>query len=111
MSRPESLRADIKKLNDRMWAEAQPLEKQLRELEAEYQAARRRPVTDVVARGVAALLESRIRAATDQLNAVYDEWAKNLMYFAPPPSATAGDWTDQIVWPSSMAPELRTYLR
>jgi hypothetical protein len=51
MSTPENYLLTIGARNDRMRAQAKPLEKQLRDLDTEYQAASRRPITDVVSPG------------------------------------------------------------
>jgi RNA polymerase sigma factor FliA len=51
MSTPENYLLTIGARNDRIRAQAKPLEKQLRDLDTEYQAASRRPITDVVSPG------------------------------------------------------------
>ena len=85
MSTMENYWLTISALNTRMWAQAKPLEKQLRDLDTEYQAASRRPVTDVVSRGVATLLLARMNTTADKLNAVYDDWQRTLSLITPPP--------------------------
>lgn len=85
MSTFENYLSTINALNNRMWAMAKPLEKELRSLETEYKAAISRPVTDVVARGASAMLGTRINGAAAKLNNVYDEWQRNLSFITPPP--------------------------
>ena len=107
-------------MNERMWSEARPLEKQLRDLEAEYQAASRRLITDVVSRGVVAILATRINATADKLNAVYDNWRRNLSLMTPPPPTvdpnafpppkSPGKLSAKIPWPKDVPPEVRRYL-
>lgn len=120
MSTIENYFSAIRALNDRMWAQAKPLEKQLRDLDTEYQAAIRRPVTDVVARGAAALLLPRITATAAKLNAVYDDWQRNLSLITPPPPTinpntfpppkSPGKLSDKIPWPKDVPLEVRRQL-
>ena len=85
MSTIENYLLTVSALHTRMWAQAKPLEKRLRDLDTEYQAASRRPITDVVSRGAAAILLTQINATTGQLNAVYDDWQRTLSLMTPPP--------------------------
>ncbi|MFO1419931.1 MAG: hypothetical protein U1F59_03065 [Candidatus Competibacteraceae bacterium] len=120
MSTIENYFSAIRALNDRMWAQAKPLEKQLRDLDTEYQAAIRRPVTDVVSRGAAALLLPRITATAAKLNAVYDDWQRNLSLITPPPPTinpnafpppkSPGKLSDKIPWPKDVPLEVRRQL-
>lgn len=120
MSTPENYLLAIGALNDRMWAQAKPLEKQLRDLDTEYQGASRRPIADVASRGVAALLLSRINATADKLNAVYDDWQRNLSLITPPPPTldpnafppprSPGKLSAKIPWPQGVPPEVRRRL-
>jgi hypothetical protein len=120
MSTLENYLQAVGAMNERMWAQAKPLEKQLRMLEAEYQAASRRPVTDVISRGAAAILATRINAAVDQLNAVYDSWWRSLSVMTPPPPTVdpnafpppkpPGNLSAKIPWPKDIPPEVRRYL-
>jgi hypothetical protein len=111
MSTPENDLRVVGAMNERMWTQAEPLEKQLRKLEAEYQAARQRPITDVIARGAAALLETQINALVRKLNTVYEEWQRNLTLIAPPPSRnSASHWTSKIPWPKAVPPDVRKQL-
>jgi len=120
MSTIENYFSAIQALNDRMWAQAKPLEKQLRDLDTEYQAAIRLPVTDVVSRGAAALLLPRINATAAKLNAVYDDWQRNLSLITPPPPTinpnafpppkSPGKLSDKIPWPKDVPLEVRRQL-
>lgn len=120
MSTIENYFLAISALNNRMWAQAKPLEKQLRDLDTEYQAAIRRPVTDVVSRGAAALLVSRINTTAGKLNAVYDDWQRNLSLITPPPPTidpkafpppkSPGKPSDKIPWPKDVPLEVRRQL-
>jgi hypothetical protein len=120
MSTIENYFLAISALNNRMWAQAKPLEKQLRDLDTEYQAAIRRPVTDVVSRGAAALLVSRINTTVGKLNAVYDDWQRNLSLITPPPPTidpkafpppkSPGKLSDKIPWPKDVPLEVRRQL-
>src|SRR5262245_37102265 len=85
MSTQENYWLTIGALNTRMWAQAKPLEKQLRDLDTQYQAALQRPITDVISRGMAALLVPQINVTADKLNAVYDDWQRTLSLITPPP--------------------------
>jgi hypothetical protein len=106
--------------NERMWAQAKPLEKRLRDLDAEYQIARRRPITDVVSRGAAAILLPRIMDTADKLNAVYDDWRRNLSLITPPPPTidpkafpppkSPGKLSAKIPWPKDTPAEVRRQL-
>jgi hypothetical protein len=112
MSRPEEYLRLLGVVNDRMWAQIEPLEKQLRSLDAEYQAASRRPVVDVVSRGAAALLTPKIDTVAAKLNQLYDEWKMLIVNLgpAPPVAKSAGDWTNQIPWPKAVPPEVKRYV-
>lgn len=120
MSTFENYLLTISTMNNRMWAQAKPLEKQLRDLDTEYQAASRRPITDVVSRGAAAMLLSRINATAGKLNAVYDEWQRNLSLITPPPPTidpkafppprSPGKLSAKIPWPNDIPLEVRRQL-
>lgn len=120
MSTLENYLQTVGAMNERMWAQARPLEKQLRDLDAEYQAASRRPIADVVSRGAAAILLSRINATADKLNAVYDDWRRNLSLItrppptidpnAFPPPRAPGKLSAKIPWPKDVPPEVRRQL-
>ena len=120
MSTLENYVLTVAALNNRMWAQVGPLEKQLRDLDAEYQIASRRPITDVVSRGAAALLVSRINAAAGKLNAAHDEWQRNLSLITPPPPTISpntfppppspGKLSAKIPWPRDLPPEVRRQL-
>ena len=120
MSTLENYLQTISTMNNRMWAQAKPLEKQLRDLDTEYQAASRRPITDVVSRGAAAMLLSRINATAGKLNAVYDDWQRNLSLITPPPPTidpkafppqrSPGKLSAKIPWPNDVPLEVRRQL-
>lgn len=120
MSTIENYLSTIRATNDRMWAQVKPLEKQLRDLDTEYQAAIRRPITDVVSRGAAALLLTRINATVDKINAVYDDWQRTLSLITPPPPTinpntfppprSPGKLSDKIPWPKDVPLEVRRQL-
>jgi hypothetical protein len=120
MSTFENYLLTISTMNNRMWAQAKPLEKQLRDLDTEYQAASRRPITDVVSRGAAAMLLSRINATAGKLNAVYDDWQRNLSLITPPPPTidpkafppprSPGKLSAKIPWPNDIPLEVRRQL-
>jgi hypothetical protein len=120
MSTLENYLLTISTMNNRMWAQAKPLEKQLRDLDTEYQAASRRPITDVVSRGAAAMLLSRINATAGKLNAVYDDWQRNLSLITPPPPTidpkafppprSPGKLSAKIPWPNDVPLEVRRQL-
>lgn len=120
MSTIENYLSTIRATNDRMWAQVKPLEKQLRDLDTEYQAAIRRPITDVVSRGAAALLLSRINATVAKINAVYDDWQRTLSLITPPPPTinpntfppprSPGKLSDKIPWPKDVPLEVRRQL-
>ena len=120
MSTIENYLLTVSALNTRMWAQAKPLEKQLRDLDTEYQAASRRSIMDVVSRGTAAMLLARINATTDKLNAVYDDWQRTLSLMTPPPPTinpntfppprTPGKLSARIPWPQDIPPEVRRQL-
>lgn len=120
MSTIENYLSTIRTTNDRMWAQVKPLEKQLRDLDTEYQAAIRRPITDVVSRGAAALLLSRINATVAKLNAAYDDWQRTLSLITPPPPTinpntfppprSPGKLSDKIPWPKDVPLEVRRQL-
>lgn len=120
MSTIENYLSTIRATNDRMWAQVKPLEKQLRDLDTEYQAAIRRPITDVVSRGVTALLLSRINATVAKINAVYDDWQRTLSLITPPPPTinpntfppprSPGKLSDKIPWPKDVPLEVRRQL-
>ncbi|HOW75307.1 MAG TPA: hypothetical protein P5102_08020 [Candidatus Competibacteraceae bacterium] len=111
MSTPENYLRAVVAMNERMWPQAESLQKQLQKLESEYQAARQRPITDVIARGVAALLEAQINDVVRKLNTVYEEWQRNLTLIAPPPSKNpASNWTSKIPWPKAVPPDVRKQL-
>jgi hypothetical protein len=120
MSTLENYLQTISTMNNRMWAQAKPLEKQLRDLDIEYQAASRRPITDVVSRGAAAMLLSRINATAGKLNAVYDDWQRNLSLITPPPPTidpkafppprSPGKLSAKIPWPNDVPLEVRRQL-
>ncbi len=120
MSTLENYLLTIGTLNNRMWAQAKPLEKQLRDLDTEYQVASRRPITDVVSRGAVAILLSRINATAGMLNAVYDDWQRNLSLITPPPPTidpnafppprSPGKLSAKIPWPKDVPPEVRRQL-
>ncbi len=120
MSTIENYLSTIRATNDRMWAQVKPLEKQLRDLDTEYQAAIRRPITDVVSRGAAALLLSRINATVAKINAVYDDWQRTLSLITPPPPTinpntfppprSPGKLSDKIPWPQGIPLEVRRQL-
>src|SRR4051812_14509730 len=101
MSTIEDYLRAVGAVNERMWAQAAPLEAQLPKLEAEYRLLRQRPVADVLARGSAAILEPQIQAAAKKLNKVYEEWRLAILLIgAPPaPAKSAVHWTSQIPWP------------
>lgn len=120
MSTIENYLSTIRATNDRMWAQVKPLEKQLRDLDTEYQAAIRRPITDVVSRGVTALLLSRINATVAKINAAYDDWQRTLSLITPPPPTinpntfppprSPGKLSDKIPWPKDVPLEVRRQL-
>jgi hypothetical protein len=120
MSTFENYLSTINALNNRMWASAKPLEKEIRSLETEYKAAINRPVTDVIARGASALLASRINLAAAKLNDVYDEWQRNLSLITPPPPTidpntfpapkSPGKPSSKIPWPKEVPMEVRRQL-
>lgn len=120
MSTLQNYLLTIDAMNHRLWAQAKPLEKQLRDLDTEYQAARQRPITDGVSRGVAALLLPRINATAEKLNAVYDDWQRNLSLITPPPPTfdpnafppprSPGKLSAKIPWPKDVPPEVRRQL-
>ena len=112
MSTPENYLRAVGAMNERMWTQAESLQKQLQKLESEYQAARQRPITDVIARGVAALLEAQINAVVRKLNTLYEEWQRNLTLIAPPPPSRnpASTWTSKIPWPKAVPPDVRNQL-
>ena len=120
MSTLENYLLTISTMNNRMWAQAKPLEKQLRDLDTEYQAASRRPITDAVSRGAAAMLLSRINATAGKLNAVYDDWQRNLSLITPPPPTidpkafppprSPGKLSAKIPWPNDIPLEVRRQL-
>lgn len=120
MSTIENYLSTIRATNDRMWAQVKPLEKQLRDLDTEYQAAIRRPITDVVSRGAAALLLTRINATVAKINAVYDDWQRTLSLITPPPPTinpntfppprSPGKLSDKIPWPKDVPLEVRRQL-
>ncbi|NMQ21231.1 hypothetical protein E4P82_19725 [Candidatus Competibacter phosphatis] len=120
MSTIENYLSTIRATNDRMWAQVKPLEKQLRDLDTEYQAAIRRPITDVVSRGAAALLLTRINATVAKLNAAYDDWQRTLSLITPPPPTinpntfppprSPGKLSDKIPWPKDVPLEVRRQL-
>ena len=117
MSTIENYLSTIRATNDRMWAQVKPLEKQLRDLDTEYQAAIRRPITDVVSRGAAALLLTRINATVAKINAAYDDWQRTLSLITPPPPTinpntfppprSPGKLSDKIPWPKDVPLEVR----
>jgi hypothetical protein len=47
-------------------------------LDTEYQVASRRPISDVVSLGAAAVLLAQMNATAGKLNAVYDDWQRAL---------------------------------
>ena len=120
MSTIQNYLSTIRATNDRMWAQVKPLEKQLRDLDTEYQAAIRRPITDVVSRGAAALLLSRINATVAKINAAYDDWQRTLSLIPPPPPTinpntfppprSPGKLSDKIPWPKDVPLEVRRQL-
>ncbi|MDG4563115.1 MAG: hypothetical protein P9E88_17665 [Candidatus Competibacter sp.] len=120
MSTIENYLSTIRATNDRMWAQVKPLEKQLHDLNTEYQAAIRRPITDVVSRGAAALLLSRINATVAKINAAYDDWQRTLSLITPPPPTinpntfppprSPGKLSDKIPWPKDVPLEVRRQL-
>lgn len=120
MSTIENYLSTIRATNDRMWAQVKPLEKQLRDLDTEYQAAIRRPITDVVSRGAAALLLTRINTTVAKINAVYDDWQRTLSLITPPPPTinpntfppprSPGKLSDKIPWPKDVPLEVRRQL-
>jgi len=120
MSTIENYLSTIRATNDRMWAQVKPLEKQLIDLDTEYQAAIRRPITDVVSRGAAALLLSRINATVAKINAAYDDWQRTLSLITPPPPTinpntfppprSPGKLSDKIPWPKDVPLEVRRQL-
>jgi hypothetical protein len=120
MSTFENYLSSINALNNRMWAAAKPLEKELRSLETEYNAAVGRPITDVIARGAAAMLAGRINSTAAKLNNVYDEWQRNLSLITPPPPTedpnafppprSPGKPSSKIPWPKDVPLEVRRQL-
>ena len=120
MSTMENYLLTVSALHTRMWAQAKPLEKRLRDLDTEYQAASRRPITDVVSRGAAAILLAQINATTGQLNAVYDDWQRTLSLMTPPPPTidpntfppprTPGKLSSRIPWPQDIPTEVKRQL-
>ncbi len=120
MSTIENYLSTIRATNDRMWAQVKPLEKQLRDLDTEYQAAIRRPITDVVSRGAAALLLTRINTTVAKINAAYDDWQRTLSLITPPPPTinpntfppprSPGKLSDKIPWPKDVPLEVRRQL-
>jgi len=120
MSTTENYLLTIAALHTRMWAQAKPLEKQLRDLDTEYQAASRRPITDVVSRGAAAILLAQMNATAGKLNAVYDDWQRTLSLITPPPPTidpnafppprSPGKLSARIPWPQDIPLEVRRQL-
>jgi hypothetical protein len=120
MSTLDNYLLTISTMNNRMWAQAKPLEKQLRDLDTEYQQASKRPITDVVSRGAAAMLLTRINATAGKLNAVYDDWQRNLSLITPPPPTidpkafppprSPGKLSAKIPWPNDVPLEVRRQL-
>lgn len=120
MSTIENYLLTVSALHTRMWAQAKPLEKRLRDLDAEYQTASRRPIPDVVSRGAAAILMTQINATTDKLNAVYDDWQRTLSLMTPPPPTidpntfppprTPGRLSARIPWPQDIPTEVKRQL-
>lgn len=120
MSTMENYVRSISALNDRMWSQAKPLEKQLREMEREYQSSSARPVTDVMARGAVAILATRMQQTAANLNMLYDEWRRNITLFTPPPPTvdpkafppppSPGKISAKIPWPKDMPPDVTRYL-
>jgi hypothetical protein len=120
MSTTENYLLTIAALHTRMWAQAKPLEKQLRDLDTEYQGASRRPITDVVSRGAAAILLAQMNITAGKLNAVYDDWQRNLSLItlppptidpnAFPPPRTPGKLSARIPWPQDIPLEVRRQL-
>ena len=120
MSTFENYLSTINALNNRMWAMAKPLEKELRSLETEYKAAISRPVIDVIARGVSLILLTEIDGAAAKLNNVYDEWQRNLSFITPPPPTvdpntypppkSPGKASSKIPWPQDVPMEVRRQL-
>lgn len=120
MSTIENYLSTIRATNDRMWTQVKPLEKQLRDLDTEYQAAIRRPITDVVSRGAAALLLTRINATVAKINTAYDDWQRTLSIITPPPPTinpntfppprSPGKLSDKIPWPKDVPLEVRRQL-
>jgi hypothetical protein len=120
MSTMENYLLTVSAVHTRMWAQAKPLEKQLRDLDTQYQAASRRPITDVVSRGVAAILLEQINATTAKLNAVYDDWQRTLSLMTPPPPTinpntfpppkTLGKLSARIPWPQDIPTEVKRHL-
>jgi len=120
MSTFENYLATINALNNRMWAMAKPLEKELRDLEAGYKAAINRPGTDVIARGASAVFVTRINETAAKLNNIYDEWQRNLSFITPPPPTvdpntypppkSPGKASAKIPWPQDVPMEVRRQL-
>ncbi len=120
MSTMENYVRSVSVLNDRMWAQARPLEKQLRDLQREYEGSAARPVTDVVARGASAILATRLQQSAAKLNQIYDDWQRNLSLFTPPPPTvdpkafppppSPGKISAKIPWPKDLPPAVTRYL-
>ena len=120
MSTLENYLLTVSTLNNRMWAQAKPLEKQLRDLDTAYQAASRRPVTDVIARGSTTLLLERMNTTASKLNAVYEDWQRTLSLMTPPPPTidpnsfppprSPGKLSAKIPWPQDLPLEIRRQL-
>ena len=74
----------------------------------------------MVSRGAVAILATRINATVDKLNAVYDNWQRNLSLMTPPPPTvnpntfpppkSPGKLSAKIPWPKDVPPEVRRYL-
>ena len=110
----------IETLNNRMWAQAKPLEQRLRDLEIEYRATADRPITDVISTGVASILLGEMNATSANLNGVYDDWQRNLSLITPPPPTddpnafppkpSRGKPSAKIPWPKDVPMEVRRQL-
>lgn len=120
MSTVENYLRTVVLMNDRMWAMAKPLEKQLRDQQREYDATAKRPITDVVSRGAATMLSMRMQYTAQKLNQVYDNWQRNLTLFQPPPPTidpnafppppSPGKLSAKIPWPKDLPPDVKRYL-
>ena len=88
----------IGRVNQEWGSKAEPLERQLKELETKYKALRPLGV-DAGKIAMAKTLEDRISATAKRLNEVYHQWRSNVRLIGPP-SRPEGDWTDKIPWPS-----------